>query len=273
MLESSSSTADWCNSYFHRQMALPGLDSTVRNSFQSTRQSEYPVRYPLSNPCCCCHCHSNCGIPERRLPYRRCQVTELPEDTVNSSTNAPRDSSEMNIEQIEDNTARNPCTDIVPMYPSDGTTPANSTNINRSSSIARNVENSVSLLTYTRHQDFISPTTDQTQSPEQNNQITPCVHNGTTSIASNRQHSCNRRCHHECHHSGTRTRPRRSRTGMATMMPLSAWNLRRMQYPLPLEPPPPYRPWQLPPYLENDPAPSYRSRATTPANSVDGASE
>ena len=40
-------------------------------------------------------------------------------------------------------------------------------------------------------------------------------------------------------------------------------------YPYPAEPPPPYRPYQLPPYIENDPVPEYTSRSATPINVMD----
>ena len=253
-------------------MVLPGLESNP------SRQSGYSVPYPPSNSCCCCHCYSNCGSPVRRFSYWRCHITELSDDITNDSTNVAED----NTIQNGVNRGRNPCTDIVPLYPSEARTPRSSDAVNRSSSNTRNGENSVSLLNYTRHQGF---DTDQRDSPEQNNQITPNIHDGNDSTSNapnrpNRHNSChlhNRRCHHNYHHypqrHRARTRSMRSRTGLATMMPLSAWNLRHLQYPLPLEPPPPYRPWQLPPYLEDDPAPSYRSRATTPANSVCGALE
>ncbi len=65
-----------------------------------------------------------------------------------------------------------------------------------------------------------------------------------------------------------RRSPYRRAGRTATIMPLSAWNLRQFERSLPSEPPPPYMQWQLPPYMEQEPPPSYRSRATTPAHSL-----
>ena len=150
--------------------------------------------------------------------------------------------------------------------------------INRNSSSCSATNNGVSLVNYIRRSSSLSSNDNQNLMTQRNNQT-----NGNSHVAHvvnpPHQHRGSR-CHHACHHPSrprpvisSRARSRERRTGMATMMPLSAWNLRRMQCPIPLEPPPPYRPWQLPPYLEDDPAPSYRSRPTTPANSVYAASD
>ena len=98
---------------------------------------------------------------------------------------------------------------------------------------------------------------------------------------SSRRHSRHSN-HHHCHcstnehahrHAQSQSRthrrsPYRRAGRTATIMPLSAWNLRQFERSLPSEPPPPYMQWQLPPYMEQDPPPSYRSRATTPAHSL-----
>ena len=250
-------------------MALPGLNTSARNSIDSARLSHQ------SNPCCC-HCHCNNGIPEARLlPYERCRVTELPDDGGTDIVGGPEGRRQMQTMvpyRSERNSYCNDNTDVVPWR-----LPA-PIRINRNSSSCSATNNGVSLVNYIRRSSSLSSNDNQNLMTQRNNQT-----NGNSHVAHvvhpPHQHRGSR-CHHACHHPSrprpvisSRARSRERRTGMATMMPLSAWNLRRMQCPIPLEPPPPYRPWQLPPYLEDDPAPSYRSRPTTPANSVYAASD
>lgn len=268
LIESNSTTADWCGNYFHRQMALPGLNTSARNSIDSARLSQQ------SNPCCC-HCHCNSGIPEARpLPYERCRVTELPDDGGTDIVGGPEGRRQMQTMipyRSERNSYCNASTDVVPWRP-----PA-PIRINRNPSSCSATNNGVSLVNYIRRSSSRSSSDNQNLTTQRNNQTNGNGH--VAHVYPPYQHRGSR-CHHACHHPSRprpvislRARSRERRTGMATMMPLSAWNLRRMQCPIPLEPPPPYRPWQLPPYLEDDPAPSYRSRSTTPANSVYAASD
>ena len=244
-------------------MALPGLNRSARNSVDSGRLSQQ------SNPCCC-DCHCNNGALETRLPYERCRVIELPDDSGTDIAGAPDGRRVMQTVVPYQNQRNSYCnsTDVIPWrLPTPSRINRNSSNCS-----ATNNGNGISLVNYIRRSSSLSSSDNQNLTTRRNNQTN--VNSHVTHVHPPYQNRGSR-CHHACHHSSrprpvisSRVRSRERRTGMATMMPLSAWNLRRMQYPIPLEPPPPYRPWQLPPYLEDDPAPSYRSRPTTPANSV-----
>lgn len=263
--ESSTSGVDWCNGYFHRPMALPGLDPCVFHWMNSAEHSRNPALIQRNSlDTCCCDCHSCCELTAGRLPHQRCRITEIPDETAREI-----------IDEAETND--NTSTALVPMNTS--VTARRSMCWNERTCSGRTQGHNMSLVNYTRLSDSVVTSSDQPGSTQQNSQI-----QGPLSRSRARVHRLNscphnyRRygiCHQQIGHHGRpgiRTsrimRQERSRQATSTVMPLSAWNLRRMQFPLPLEPPPPYRPWQLPPYLEDDPAPSYRSRAPTPANSI-----
>ena len=245
-------------------MALPGLSTSARNSVDSAGLSEQ------SNSCCC-QCQCNNGAPEGRQPFGRCRITEISDDVENETATTSGETQALERRRprsVEWSRSSALVPWRLPAPPGVSRNPSNRS--------ATNNENNVSLINYIRRSSSVSSSDNQNVTTQQSNQSNCNIHLPDNH---NTHHNGRNRCHHECHYrsrrfattSRARSRDRRSR--MATMMPLSAWNLSRMQYPLPLEPPPPYRPWQLPPYLENDPVPSYRSRATTPASSVYAASD
>ncbi len=226
-LESGCTTPNLNNGLFRRQLALPG----------QLPLETFPQADVLLPQCARCHCGSNSDPWQTRISYQRCQITELAHETDLHS---------------EETSRADTCAEVLLVQHSRGSSIGGV--------IARNgrfatvpggcEENAVSLLHFARYSEPASATSEQSQA------------GGTTHSEGHPDlsHTQSRECVCPCH---LTRRPRIPEARMATMMPLSAWNLR-----LPAEPPPPYRPWTLPPYLEDDPAPSYRSRVTTPAGSV-----